>query len=142
MFNALKETSRHMSNRLFTHAKQVIVWLFLFGFIAQWNSELASAALSFVHKKAIEQAGDDLNIENEANSDDVQDIVSLRKSKGTKKLFPLDYPLDVSYLMVVLNRKGGSNFNDSELSSYTFFHPAFLKTPRYIAFQSLIFYEW
>jgi hypothetical protein len=142
MFNALKEASHQMFNRLFSHAKQVIVWLFLFGFIAQLNGELVSAALSCFHKKAIEQAGNDLNIENEANSDDVQDIVSLKKSKGTKKLFPLDYPLDVSYLMVVLNRKGGSNFNDSELSSYTFFHPAFLKTPRYIAFQALIFYEW
>ncbi|WP_250631118.1 hypothetical protein [Rhodoflexus caldus] len=130
-----------MSNRLFTHAKQLIVWLFLFGFIAQLNGEFVSVALSFIHKKAIEQVSDDLNIESEANSDDVQDIVSLKKSKGTKKLFPLDYPLDVSYLMVVLNRKGRSNFNDSESSSDIFFHPAFLKTPRYIAFQSLIFYE-
>lgn len=142
MLNALKETPRHISNQLFTHAKQVILWLFLCGFIAQLNGELVSDALSFIHKKAIEQAGDELNIENEANSDDVQDIVSLKKSKGAKKLFPLDYPLNVSCLMVVLNRKGRSNFNDSESSSDVFFHPAFLKTPRYIAFQSLIFYEW
>ncbi|MCS7017511.1 MAG: hypothetical protein RMJ87_04890 [Cytophagales bacterium] len=137
LFFALKEPNYCYRKILLALAKQASLWLFLLSFIAQTHPLFFA---DLFYKDKIEQTSDDSSIENESDNSSVADSLWLKKNKCAKKKLPLGLPPDICIPVINTNNFLWYNCFFAAIASCTNDF-IFIKTPRYIAFQSLIFYE-
>jgi hypothetical protein len=140
-FIPLRKVNAHIIAQLWTGTKHFVALLLLLAFTSQICVSF-NTHLNITGKKAVENTADEPNIESEGSSE-VQDFPVLKKGKWVQKIPPL--PNSSVYFPSILSHPSIAHIYlcrpDTNVSGLHTTASPFDKTPRYVAFHSLTFYE-